>query len=436
MEQNGASASTQQQQDILAAQMRQQQEYAQQCQYMYTKQCTVQQIASGIQQIDPFEVIRTISQYYGICTLQLEQQEAMYLNGIIGRILLNDPNATFSVENWKDLLNILNNAISITFNIQTSQMGRGYGYGGMNGMMGGYNPQMGMMGGMGGFNPQMNMGMGMGMPGPQMGGMMGGYNPQMGMMGGMGNPYSGMNYGYGPNNSFMFNQNQAPKQEGDGSEEDERKIIDNCRQIFANRLFQTDPIIFLNCLLQGNFELKTDSNNEELPMALRRSICNALWRAQDNILQMIFQVVSSLYNSEYQKRINNGNNKQNQGQQQFTPGYQQPFMGAPQMNMGMGGFNYQGGPQMGGMGMMGGMPGFNPQMNMGMGMGMPGPQMGGMMGGFNPQMNMGMGMMPPMNGMGMNYGQFQMGGMGGFNPGAMGQGGQTQFSSSTGSSVW
>jgi hypothetical protein len=425
MEQNGASASTQQQQDILAAQMRQQQEYAQQCQYMYNKQYTIQQIANGLQQIDPFEVIRTISQYYGICTLQLEQQEAMYLDGIIGRILLNDPNATFSADNWKDLLNILNNAISITFNIQTSQMGRGYGYGGSIG--GG----MGMMGGMGGYNPQMNMGMGMGMQGPQMG--MYGFNPQMGMMGGMGNPYSGMNYGYGQNNSFAFNQNQVPRQEGETSEDDERKIIDNCRQIFANRLFQTDPIILLNCLLQGNFELKTDSNSEELPMALRRSICNALWRAQDNILQMVFQVVSGLYNSEYQKRFNNNpNNKQNQNQQQFTPGYQQPFMGGPQMNMGMGGFNYQGGPQ------MGGMPGFNPQMNMGMGMGMPGPQMGGMMGGmpgFNPQMG-GMGMMPPMNGMGMNFGQFQMGGMGGFNPGMMGHGGQTQFASSSGSSVW
>ncbi len=83
----------------------------------------------------------------------------------------------------------------------------GYNYGGMGGMMGGYNPMMGGYGpgGMmyGGYNPMLSSGM-MGGYNPMMG-MMGGYNPMM--MGGMG---YGMGMGMGMGNNMQMTETYGP----------------------------------------------------------------------------------------------------------------------------------------------------------------------------------------------------------------------------------
>jgi hypothetical protein len=385
------------QQERMAAAMRQQQQMFQQQQYMAYKQNAVMQIVNGLQQIDPFEVINMVNYYHGISTFQMEPNESNYLLQLIGKIF-GDPNADFTLDNWKDLINILNNSISLTGNLRANMIGsanRGaYGfnqYGGM-GQMGGMGMGMGYQQPM--MGPQMGMGFGMG----QMGGMgMGGMPYQQPIMGGM-NQYGMMGQGMGYGMGYQpFNTQQKPNQE----ETEETRIangIAECKQIFFNCIWNVDPIIFINCLLQGSFELKS----QELENALRMVIGNSLWRLQDNALQMFFNIVSTICNNEYQKRMSNPDNKQNQ---QFNPNFQQPMMGQ-QMGMGFG----MG--QMGGMG-MGGMPYQQPMMGMGqmgqmggmgMGMGYQQPMMG-------PQMGMG-GMMPPMNGMGMNgFGQFGMGGM-------------------------
>jgi hypothetical protein len=220
----------------------------------------------------------------------------------------------------------------------------------------------------------------------------------------------GYNYGYG-NQSYgnPGPQPQAqPNPKEEATEEEKAKaVIERYKADFYNWIWYADPIIFLNALMLFNYELKA-VENKELEDALRNVICSSLWRIHDNTLYMFYNVISSLYSNEYQKRFNQGN-KQNQNQQ-FNMGYQQPgpgMMGGPQM-MGMGNYNYQMG--MGGMGPQMGMP-----MGGGMGMQMPYQQQP-MMGGMGPQMNMN-GMMPPMNGMGMPMGGMnQYGMMGGMNP--------------------
>jgi hypothetical protein len=391
MEQNN-----QEQQERMAAEMRRQQQFMQQQQYMANKQYIVMNISNGLQQISPFDVIKMINQYFGICTLNLDPQESMYLNNLISQ-LFSDPASNFTSENWKNLLLILNNAVSITFNMQTNQMGsRMSGGYSPYGMMGG--PQMGGMGMNMGYQQQMGMGM-------NQFGMNMGYQQPMGM--GMNNPYGAGGFNqYNPMGGIPT-PGQAPQ--GESTEQSEEVLINQYKQAFFTRIFQVDPIVFLNCLLQDNYEPKTDNDNIE--NTLRHIIMNSLWRVQDNILQMIFQVVSTLYNNEYQKKLNSGNKQnqnQNNNQMGMGMGYQQP------MGMGMGmGMNMN--PFGGGM-----MPPLN-----GMGMGMN--QFGGQMG---PQMGMGMGMnmnpfgggmMPPLNGMGMNqFNQFGMGntpyGTGGFSP--------------------
>jgi hypothetical protein len=225
-----------------------------------------------------------------------------------------------------------------------------------------------------------------------------GYGMPMGGMG-YGMPYQ-QSMGYGmPYQTPLNNKNPNPGQE-DSEEARITNAINECKQYFYNSIWNVDPILFINCLLQGSFEPKS----AELENALRITIGNSLWRVQDNTLHMFYNVVSSVCNNEYQKRMNNSDNKQNQ---QFNPGFQQP-MGMP----------YQQQPMMGGMmgnGMgMGGMPmGMPYQQPMGgMGYGMP---MGGMGMPYQQQQMMG-GMIPPMNGMGMGGMPYQ-GMMGGFNPG-------------------
>jgi hypothetical protein len=378
-------------QERMAAEMQRQRQFLQQQQYMAQKQQTVMQIINGLQQIDPFEVIKTINQY-GIYTLPLEPQEKLYCANIILQLFSN-PKNDFTVDNWREFLKILNASVATSTQMQMSMIGRSgsgcYGYN-----------QFGMMGG---GMPNMGMGGGMGMP---MGGGFGSFgNP---MMGGY-NQFPFMNNGYQPPNFFAQNTPNP----ADTKPENSESTIAQLKQIFANLIYQCDPLIYVNYLLQDNYEPRL-SNDEVLVNVLRQLIGNSLWRIQDNILQTIYYTVSYLFNSEYQKKT--GNIKQ------------APQYGPNPMNMGMG------------MGM--GMPmggnfgnsfGMTPPMN-GMGMGMP---MGGgfgnpMMGGGMPNMNMGMPMgggMPNM-GMGMpmgNMGNPMMGAMG--TPFMFGFGGGNDFNS-------
>jgi hypothetical protein len=383
-------ASTINQQDRLAAEMQLQRQMMQQRQYYLYKQQTVMQIVNALNQVDPFEVIKTISQH-GVYTLQLDPQEKMYLSNLLFQ-LFSDPNNDFTVDNWREILNVLSAAVGYTNRMQVMYIGRPG--------MGNYN-QFGMMGNFGN-----SMGMGMNMPG-----MGFGFN-QFGQ---------GMT-GQGP--GFQF------KKEGDPSMNDEAAIA-QFKQIFSNLIYQCDPVIFINYLLQDNYEPNL-TNNDMFVNVLRQLIGNSLWKAQDNILQIFYYVTSYLYNNEYQKKMNAGGTKQQAGQQ-----YNMMGMGGMPNMMGMGmGMNGMGGmmnggmPNMMGMGMPGmgmngmggmmngGMPnmgspmdfGFNPMMNGGMPMGM---------GGMPNMMGMGMGgMMPPLNGMNMGMGMNGMGmgsGMGDFN---------------------
>jgi hypothetical protein len=379
-------ASTINQQDRLAAEMQLQRQIMQQRQYYMYKQQNVMQIVNALNQINPFEVIKTVSQH-GVYTLQLDPQEKMWLSNTVLQ-LFADPNNDFTADDWREILNALNAAVGSSNRMQMMQIGRPG--------MGGYN-QYGMMGNFG--NPMMGMGMpgmGMGMPG------MGGMSNMMGM-GNFGNPMMGQGIG------FQF------KKENDTSIDSEATIA-QFKQIFSNLIYQCDPVIFINYILQDNYEPNV-TNNETLINLLRQLIGNSLWRAQDNILQIFYCVVSYLFNNDYQKKMNAGGVKQQAGQQYNT------------MGMGMGGM-----PNMMGMGNFG-----NPMMGMGM------PGMGGMsnmMGmdfGFNPMMGGGMpnmmgmgGMMPPMNG---------MGGMPGMGMGMPGMGGgagdfNSQFANQTPMPMW
>jgi hypothetical protein len=381
------NASTVNQQDRLAAEMQFQRQRMMQQQYYFQKQQNISQIMNALQQVDPFEVIKTVSQH-GVYTLQLEPQERMWLSNIIFQIF-NDQTNNCSVEELRNILNLLNAAAGATNRMQMMQIGRP-GMGG--GMMGGMPKTMGY----GGYNPMMGGGM------PNMMGMgMGGMPSMIGYGAGMA--------GQGP--GFQF------KTEGDTV--DTEAAIAQFKHIFSNLIYQCDPVIFINYLLQESYEPNAISN-ETFTNTLRQLIGNSLWKAQDNILQIFYYAISYLYSTEYQKKMN-GNGKQ-QGNQQYNVGGTVIGVGGMPnmmgMNMGMpgmmnfGGFNPMGGGMPGGMNM--GMPmdfGYNPMM----GGGMPNMMGMGMPGGMNM---MGMsGMVPPMNGMGMPGGMNMNMGMSGMSGG-------------------
>jgi hypothetical protein len=399
MQQNATAE--QQEQQRMAAEMQMQKQALQQQQYYLYKQQTVMQIVNALQQVDPFEVIKVISQY-GIYTLQLDPQESMYCANCILQ-LFNDPSNDFTLDNWREFLRVLNCAASTTMQMQMSRIGRPG--------MGNYN-SFGMMGmngmGMGGFG---NPGMGMGMNGMGMGGN------QYGMMG-------------GPMGMGQF-QGGGDKQ-GENEAADIEATKAQMKTVFSNLIYQSDPIIFINYLLQDNFEPRL-ANNEMFPNVLRKLIENSLWRIQDNILQTIYYAVSYLYNNEYQKKLNQGNGKKAQFNGMDMSGMNNFGMGGfgnPNFAMGMNGMNMGGfgNPGMG-MGMNGmGMGGNSFGNSFGNGMGMGGSPFGNggaPMGNFG--MNMGMGMMPPMNGMSGGNGMFMGNNFGnGFGQGNFGFGMNTQ----------
>jgi hypothetical protein len=395
MEQNYQDPSSQQQQEMYAAEMRRQNQMRQQQQYQMMKNNNISQIANALSQIDPFDVIRDISKY-GINTLPLEQQEKSWLVQLLIQIFNDTSASDFSSENWANAVRILTRAITATYNLQLIQMRQ---HSQMGGMFGG------------------GMGMG-GMPGMMGGGMMGGFNSF--------NPYDGMMGGMGFNQGFNQGFNPPPNNNGQNEEDKEKGLINQYKQMFFSRIYNVDPIIFINLLLQDNTYEVGRNASEQFENTLRILIANSLWRLQDDALQIIYCIISAIFNSEYYTRSGNGKN-QNMG---FNPGpgFSQPGMmggsmpgmmgGIPGgMGMGMGMSGGMMGYGMGGFnsfnpydGMMGGMPG-------GMGMGMSGGMMGngGMMGGMGMPGGMGFNpgfMPPPMNGMGM------MGGM----PGGMGMG--------------
>jgi hypothetical protein len=371
------------QQEMYAAEMRRQQQIVQQQQYQMYRQNSITQIANALTQIDPGEIIKNIGRY-GISTLPLDQQEKTFLNNLLCQQFIGD-DSDFTSDNWANVVKILTLAISSTYNLQLLQMRQqGQIYGNTPFMQGGgfnyYNPgQQNPF--MGGINPAM----GMGMPGMPPGGM--------GMPGMMG----GMNPGYPPG----YTPRPEPNNE-QSEEEKEKMLINQYKQIFSTRIHQVDPIIFINLLLQDNYEI---GNNEYFKQTLRMLVANSLWRLPDNALQIVYYIISAIFNSEYQKRAGNDNPKQGG----YTP--QMPgMMGGmnPAMGMGMPGM------PPGGMGMPGMMGGMNPSYNSAMGMGMP-----GMMGGFDSNYGnpMGGGMMggypgfmpPPINGMGYSPNPSYMG---------------------------
>ena len=259
--------------------------------------------------------------------------------------------------------------------------------------------QMGMMG-----QPMMQqpmMGMNMPMGGMPMGGMMGQpmmQQPMMGMNGmpmGYGMPMGGMGYGYSMQQPMMYAQ-QQPAANANGQPVDESEARINSMRAFVNQnIFNVDPIIFINLLMNNGVE----PDDEELGRILGQALAQASFYMDDNTFTYFYNIVSCLYNAALQQQAKeNGGN----GNAQF---YNQ------QMGMGMG-MNY--GMPMGGMG-------YGMQQPMGMGMmGQPmgmncGMPMGGMQMGYGMQPPMGMGM--PMGGMQMGYGmQQQMPGMGSSNP--------------------
>ena len=219
--------------------------------------------------------------------------------------------------------------------------------------------QMGMMG-----QPMMQQPMmGMGMP---MGGMQMGY----------GMPMGGMGYGYGMQQPMMYAQ-QQPAANTNGQPVDESEARINSMRAFVNQnIFNVDPIIFINLLMNNGVE----PDDEELGRILGQALAQASFYMDDNTFTYFYNIVSCLYNAALQQQAKeNGGN----GNAQF---YNQ------QMGMGMG---MNCGMPMGGMGY---------GMQQPMGMGMMGQPMG---------MNCGM----PMGGMQMGYGmQQQMPGMGSSNP--------------------
>ena len=254
--------------------------------------------------------------------------------------------------------------------------------------------QMGMMG-----QPMMQqpmMGMGMGMPmggGMPMNGMMGQPMMQQPMMGmGMGMPMGGMGYGYGMQQPMMYAQ-QQPAANANSQPVDESEARINSMRAFVNQnIFNVDPIIFINLLMNNGVE----PDDEELGRILGQALAQASYYMDDNTFTYFYNIVSCLYNAALQQQAkDNGGN----GNARF---YNQQMMGMG-MGMPMGGMQMGYGIQqpMGGMGMMG-----QP-----MGMGMP-------MGGYGMQQPMGMSMNygMPMGGMQMGYGMQQMPGMGSANP--------------------
>jgi hypothetical protein len=333
-----------QEQERMAAELQKQRQMIQQQQYIAYKQQTVMQIMNGLQQIDPFEVIKTISQY-GVYTLQLEPQEKLYCSNLLLQLFMeNNVSGDFTVENWRELTKILMAAINYTNTMQMSQIGRG-----------GYN-QFGMMGMGGGFNPMGGMPMGGGGFGNPMMGNQFGYN-QFGMLGGFPN---GMGMG-----QFAATVTPSSASENENSEQ----AITQFKQIFCNAMYQVDPIVIINYLLVDGFELKL-TNNEMLINVLRQLIGNSLWGMQDNVLQIIYCVISFICQNDYQKKLSqNGMKQPNQGMAGMPPlnGMGMSMgggFGNPMMGMG-GGFNPMGGMPMGGAGFG------SPMMGMGGGFGSP-----------------------------------------------------------------
>ena len=253
--------------------------------------------------------------------------------------------------------------------------------------------QMDMMG-----QPMMQqpmMGMGMPMGGMPMNSMMGQPMMQQPMMG-MGMPMNGMQMGYGMpvggmgygmQQPMMYAQ-QQPTANANSQPVDESEARINSMRAFVNQnIFNVDPIIFINLLMNNGVE----PDDEELGRILGQALAQASYYMDDNTFAYFYNIVSCLYSAALQQQAKeNGGN----GNAQF---YNQQ-MG---MNCGMpmGGMGY--GMQQP-MGMMG------QSMGMGMNCGMP---MGGM-----PPMNGMMGYGMPMGGMPMNgmmgYGMQQMPGMG------------------------
>ena len=217
--------------------------------------------------------------------------------------------------------------------------------------------------------------------------------PMNGMQMGYGMPMGGMGYGYGMQQPMMYAQ-QQPAANANGQPVDESEARINSMRAFVNQnIFNVDPIIFINLLMNNGVE----PDDEELGRILGQALAQASFYMDDNTFTYFYNIVSCLYNAALQQQAKeNGGN----GNAQF---YNQ------QMGMGM---NY--GIPMGGMGygMQQPMGMMGQPMGMNCGMPMGGMPMNGMMG--QPMMQqpmMGMGM--PMNGMQMGYGMQQMPGMDG-----------------------
>jgi len=323
-----------------------------------------QQLQGALMQLDPTQVIKAISNY-GV-SLPLDPFEKQAILQQLSAIFFGASAGKMPVDSWEALAQAVADALSYAQRAMISQqpmMGGMPGMGGM-GMMGMQQPMMGgmgMMGGMPGMNMMQQPMMG-GMPGMGGMGMMGMQQPMMGGMGMMGG-MPGMN---------MMGMVQQPTQSAAADSKDPAAAaearIAQLRQFINCNIASVDPIILIQCIFARNI---TFDSVPELDQVLRVAIANSTTRVPEAVLQIVYSVVSSLF----QQKAPAANGQQQNAQQNMMGGM--PGMGM-MGGMGMGmpgmGMNMMQQPMMGGMGMMGGMPGMG-----------------------------GMGMMPPTNGMmGMN----------------------------------
>lgn len=344
------------------------------------------QIFGAMNLISAYNVLKQ-SAMYGITNFNLDMNSRNILSQKIYALFFSNGSVK-TEEEWTLFYRTVMQAYQATMNkmvFNTQQMG----------MMGQPMMQQPMMG----MNCGMPMGGMMGQPMMQQP-MMGMGMPMNGMQMGMGMPMGGVGYGYGMQQPMMYAQ-QQPAANANGQPVDESEARINSMRAFVNQnIFNVDPIIFINLLMNNGVE----PDDEELGRILGQALAQASYYMDDNTFTYFYNIVSCLYNAALQQQAKeNGGN----GNAQF---YNQ------QMGMGMG---MNCGMPMGGMGygMQQPMGMMGQPMGMGMNCGMPmnGMPMNGMMGyGMQQPMGMGMNYGMPMGGMQMGYGmQQQMPGMDG-----------------------
>lgn len=351
---------TQDQHDLYSQDMMRQKQYFEQQQQMMMRQNNINYMVQMLNNVSPYELIKLVNRYVSYFTVPMNYQQKCVLLDILVKCF-TDETVVENVEDWVELLRVLNVAESSTYNYTIYQA--------QNQPMGGcgYNPY-GMMGG--GF---------------QQFGMF--QQPQFGMQGFNNSPY-GM-VGMYPQQNFGQQMHPQQPQAGENKEEQNvEEIINRYKQMFMGKIYQVDPIIFISAFPDDTGDRMFVADKYGIEYNLRIVLSQSLYYLNNSVLQTIYTVLTCLYQSEYNKNLMRGQKEnlyQGQAQHPMGPQMQMNSMG---MNMGMGM----------GMGMMPPMNNFQPM----------GPQM--QMNGMG--MGMGMGMMPPMGGFQPMGPQMQMNGMG------------------------